>query len=305
MISNFLVDILMEGPFNGFKTAPNSSADVVQIFGKTSMGVTNEIMFPLSIFISMVVGIKCVMIFISNSSSHTNSKSRLIHFIVFVAKLIYVTSAFYGKVIMILCISIIVTDFQLPGYVDFLCISSIIFFLPTLIFFSPLARHLGYRNFIRLILQNPAILVLPYLTDFVFAPLDGYGRLDICGCNCLSRCFCWINCIESFTFDKSKKLAISPGMSWAKMCYSLIFLLTVYFLLVHGFMEAVRLDYAWSYSYWTIQIIYVILVLLGVIGFAATIHAGSLNRVVELEVITKNDKSQIKRSSSLIETFQN
>ena len=229
----FFVGIMHSGPFNGFKT--DSPSEVIKIFGHTTLGISNEIIFPLSIFTSMVIGIKCVIVYISKSSPNINEQSRMKRFVVFAAKLTYTTSAFYGKIMLIFCISIPVAELQLHGYVAFLFIVSVVFILPMFIFLSPLTRLLGPKCSIELILQNPSIIILPFITDFVFAPLDGYRKPNICGHKWLSRCCCWMCGCGPCKFDQNTKVIISPQMSWAKLVYTLVLLLPIFYIVVYGY----------------------------------------------------------------------
>ena len=78
--------------------------------------------------------------------------------------------------------------------------------LPILVFFTPLARYLTFKQLVLLILQNPPLLVLHFITDFAFGPENGYGKSNIRGCSYMNQCCFCICCCKPCRFDEGSML---------------------------------------------------------------------------------------------------
>ena len=214
----------------------NTSA-VTSVFGETTLGISNNIMFPVSQFVSMVSGIMCVVNYLHNGMMKTSSKNRCCTVVIFLAKLMYVITSFWCKMISMWLLIIIITfgSFTLiissttvHGIWIFLAVVTIVFIIPNSFTILPMSRYLGLKNFILLYLKHPQLLTLPFITEFVLGPVDGYGDGRCLSCSYCCRCCCWWCCCKICRVEKGFKVSICKLTSWAKMIYS-VALYVLYF----------------------------------------------------------------------------
>ena len=253
----------------------NRPSQLTQVFGKTTLGISNEIMFPLSILMSMLVGIKCVMNYLSNGPIGISSDKKWKRFIILVAELVYTISAFYGKVILVFHISMLMTALTSTGMLSFLVLSTILFILPILGFFAPLARYLTFRQLIRLILRNPPLLVLHFITDFAFGPEHGYGKSNFRGCSYINQCCFCICCCKPCRFEEGGSVTISKGLSWIKMAYSKSLVLLFYWIVIVALSSYESND--------PLVLMFLSLLPFGTAGFAVTLHSGGKYGVIDMK----------------------
>ena len=253
--------------------------EIIKVFGKDTLGISNTFMFPLSLALSFVSGVKSVIDYLQNGPISISSENKVCKILLFIAKMIYVKTEFLNKIL--LCFYISLTNSTLDGdKVDGAVIIGVIFItsviIPVLWVIVPIARYLGIKKFIALFFRNPQLLTLPLITDFVFGPLNGYRKCDCCGCcTCccsIGCCCCWCYCCKKCRFEEGHEITISKEMSWVKMIYSsfLILIYCIPFFIFSAHSKEVFLAYS-------------VLVVVGRITFIIILHAGKLFHVLTLD----------------------
>ena len=240
------------------------------VFGETTLGISNNIMFPLSICISFLGSVKSTVDYLHNSPMKISSRNSCLKVVIFTSTLIYVTSSFLKKTIFHLGFSILVpfySDAEFHGGWTALCSFTVLVLVPGLFTVAPLVRYLGVWKFAKLYLIHPPLLTLPFITDYIFGPLDGYG---------CCRCCCW--CCKCVRFNEGSVIRILKGMSWAKYSSFILYDILVSF---------VFQGYFFSDGYSDVIFI-TFLNLLPAVAFAITLHVGKINGVLDLENHDRN-----------------
>ena len=214
----------IEGPMVGTfenTTWLKNGSDITTVFGDTTLGISNQIMFPLSLLLSLFGGVKSTVDYLHNSPMKISSESKVCNGIILVSTILYVISSFWNK----LTAFIVVSYQPIPGHGGWKILLVFIVFIlaPGLITTAPLIRYLGLSNTRKLYLSNPQLLILPIITDYIFGPLDGYGSCSCCCCFCRCLCCGWCCCCKACRFDEGTKFRILKGISWAKVIYNLIY----------------------------------------------------------------------------------
>jgi hypothetical protein len=261
-----------------------SNNETPKVFGKYTLGISNTYMFPISLGISFLTGIKSVVDYLQNGPLTIASENKYCNAILFVAKLVYVSTEFLNK--LVICWS---TSFGYGGEVVGIVISLSLFiyyiFIPSAYIIGPMARYLGLKRLTTMYLKNPQLLVLPLVTDLNFGPINGYKRCccrSDCCCGVFCCCFTYIGlywccpccCCDACRFEEGCKITISKQMSWAKMGYISILLLgcevTSYFRIGnHPYRNFIWISFNG-------------LVILGRVAFIIVLHAGNSFGVLTL-----------------------
>ena len=254
--------------------------EITAVFGKTTLGVSNQIMFPLSVFLSMVSGIKCIMDYLHNSPMNITSKNKLKRIMIFMSKVMYTISCFYSKIVLCVAISWIDARNRIHGGWTLLIIVILFIVIPGMMVFGPLARYLGLKLFSKMLFSNPQLLTLPFITEYAFGPQNGYGYCRCCGCCCGFLCCCWCCCGQKCRFEKGHEIRISRGMSWIKMLYILMYVSPFYAFDVYEVLKTHLSgdDISFDVSF----ILYLIIVPLGIGCFAITLHLSDTFGTLEL-----------------------
>ena len=217
--------------------------DITKIFGPDTFGICNTIMFPLTIFISMIRGIMCVKDYLEDGPLNITSENRCCNYIVSTAKMIYVVTSFLLRVaqVMTLVFGSIMAIFFFQEwtsielwtgkdkcllYLMLLILFIDIIVIPSLFTILPLWRYLGIKRTFAMMMKYPGLLTLPFITDIVYGPINAYGYGRYCGNYYLIQynfccCFCGTNC----SFISGSRIQISKRMSWLKILYTTIQLL--------------------------------------------------------------------------------
>ena len=250
---------------------------VKEVFGSHTLGIPTQIMFPINIGISFIVSLHCIIAYLNNGPVKISPK----HFppLLFIAKLLYVVSSLTSKIVIVSSETYIAkTVFKtlhLEGYKIFIFMVIAHVVVPCLLVIAPLIRYLGLRRYMKMILRNPPLLVLPLVTDYVVGPVDGYGRCHS-GRWCWFRCCCWMCCCcGACSFDHGNEVTIHKKMSFVKMLYTLLFLVPIYLQgiqFIQDF-EAGSLEYYEYYvSYYSL-----ITVPIGIVAFLMSLYLGKFS----------------------------
>ena len=235
--------------------------EIIKVFGKHTLGISNEIMFPLNVSLSFVGGVKCVNDYLQYGPMSIASKGKFRNASIAIAKCVYVIAEFLNKIVICWATSIIFG--RIGGHSIIIVLLIFYILIPASMVIAPIARYLGVKTFVMMYLQNPQLLTLPLITDFVFGPADGYRKLDRChGCCCSIGCWCWCCCCcNRCQFAKGRDISISKEMSWIKMLYSSIPLAIC--CIIKAISESANAEY----DYLHILIPYWVFVLLGRMTF--------------------------------------
>ena len=125
-------------------------------------------------------------------------------------------------------------DFEISGVYGFVVMLVIFIILPILLVIAPLSKYLGLKTFAKMFLKNPPLVVLPFVTDYVVGPVNGYGRCTCLNFCCWWRCCCWICCCTPCKYQKGTKIKIHRKMSIAKLLYSFILLLPMWASMIYA-----------------------------------------------------------------------
>ena len=196
--------------------------EIIQVFGKESLGINNAIMFPITLSLSFLSGVKCVADYLINGPMSMLSDKKGCNFIIVIAKVVYVVIEFLNKIVIFWILSIVLGLMDVSigrGVFLFIILSILCVLIPTLIVIPPIVRYLGLKKFCLMYFQNPQLLTLPLITDLVFGPSKGYRKCN-CGCChcCTMACCCWcFCCCKACKFDTGTEITISRGFSWIKI----------------------------------------------------------------------------------------
>ena len=201
-------------------TWSRNDTEILVVFGEKTLGVSNAIMYPLSLSISLFSGVKCVSKYLHRSPMKIVSEKTWKNVILFISKLIYIITSFFCKSFVGIIVSI--NNASDHGYRTLLMIFIYFILIPSIFFIAPVVRYLGLKRASKLFLKNPQLIILPFITDYVFGPFGGYGTCIRDGSCCYWRCCCWLFCCKVCKFETRHQITISRNMSLAKMLYSLV-----------------------------------------------------------------------------------
>ena len=248
------------------------------VFGDTTLGVSNDIMYPISVLISFLGAVKCITFYLHSGPLKIVSKNGCKDLILIGAKLVYVICSLISK--MLLC-GIIVEGISVDhGIYDFIICFIIIILIPFLLVIAPLIRYLGAQTFGKMCLKTPQLFILPIVTDYVIGPVDGYGRCHS-GCCCCSLCCCWMCGCNQCKFIKGVEISIHKKLSWMKLMYTMIYLLPIYAMFL--FLKVADCGTGDEYILARMGYFYnsiLVVIPFGVITFALSLHLGDVTVVV-------------------------
>ena len=251
---------------------------VTTVFGDTTLGVSNDIMYPISVLISFLGAVKCITFYLHSGPLKIEAKNECINLILLGAKLVYVICSLISK--MLLC-GIIAEAISLGhGIYNFIICIIIIILIPCLLVIAPLIRYLGAQTFGKMCLKRPQLFILPIVTDYVIGPVDGYGRCRS-GCCCCSLCCCWMCVCNQCKYNKGVEISIHKKLSWMKLMYTMIYLLPSYAMFMFFRIAVCCIGDAYALA-WLDYFVNSILVVipLGVITFALSLHLGDVTVMV-------------------------
>ena len=179
-----------------------TETQVEVIFGATTFGISNEIMFPLKVLISLISSIECVVQCVYNEEANTKSRCPGFKIINFFCVLIYVISSFLWKIHIIQQFIMFGTDLQVNGFWIFMIVFILFVLIPSLFIYPPLFQYFGFRNAIQILCTYPKFMIIPLVTEYVYGPSEGYG---------------------SSPSEVEPKLTINKGLSTAKLLYFSLF----------------------------------------------------------------------------------
>ena len=151
--------------------------------------------------------------------------------------------------------------------------------IPLLWVILPITRYLGIKKSAILFLGSPQLLMLPFITDFVFGPLNGYRRCNCCGSKCccsIGCCFCWGCCCQTCKFEEGHEITISKEMSTIKMIYSFCILILFCIMTYFG-------HFGEGSSFHQLLITYFVLAGIGKICFITILYAGKDFHVLKID----------------------
>ena len=113
----------------------HDKTEIIAVFGQTTLGVSNSIMFPVSLLLSLVSGVKCVLDYLHNSPLKIASEKKWINIVLFCTKLVYIISAFFCKLMVFshICAMMIYAG---HGILNFLAVFINLFLYYVLVFVS-------------------------------------------------------------------------------------------------------------------------------------------------------------------------
>ena len=272
------------------------------VFGKTTLGVDTGFMFRLKICVSYYCGIKSIVDYLLNRPMKINSNNK---FAVSLSMVIYISTAYVTKLSYITPLFLICYEY---GIVVLLIAISIFIFFSTLISIGPIARVTGLRICTRMLLERPELLVLSLITEYALGPVDGGRYYPTCLWCC---CKCWLCCTwycfcEGCEPRKTKKAIISKELSWNKMLYINVILMPFYICLLVTIIWpndiSISIWSNFSKSRDVITPIYIfsfILLLLGLICFAITLHCTNSKGVLDLQHLedTRDEEYEMQAPS--------
>ena len=186
---------------------------VSTVFGDTTLGIANDIMYPISVLISLLGGVKCITLYLHTGPLKLQSKNICKNVVLFIAKLFYIITSIIGKLFVCIIVEAIIHDLVgNHGAYSFLGIIIILIVFPFLMVFAPLIRYLGIKTFIDMSLKSPQLIILPIVTDYVIGPVNGYGRCHS-GCCCCCLCCCWTCCCNKCRFHEGLEISIHKKLS--------------------------------------------------------------------------------------------
>ena len=198
---------------------------ITEVFGKTTLGIDNNIMFYLNILSSAFSGIKCIVDYLHNGPLNITSNTKFGRAVVLSSIVVNVVLTFFKKYVAALGYGFGLSEMQ-DGIWVFLLTFFMFIAFPVLIFVCPLARVVGLKTYTRMILKHPEVFVLPLVTEFVPGPFGGGRQYRSCCpcCKCWSFCT-WSYCCKVCDVVHTNKVVISKEMSWTKMLYMHVFFL--------------------------------------------------------------------------------
>ena len=259
----------------------SNDTEITKVFGRTTLGISNNIMFPLSILISSLSGMKSVIDYLLNGPLKITSTTKYGKVSVLFTLIFIVISSFYSKFLVSMRLAFQFAVFH--GISATLVIFFILIAFPALIAVCPLVRVVGIRKYARMILSHPELLVLPFITDYVLGPIDG-GNHYRSHCHCCNYWrFCtWSCCCKGCEIVHTNKAVISKEMSWTKVLYMTV---------IWFYFAIYNLDYFMSHSvtlsnYGIFDLVYLYIGYpLYVLWFGITLHCGESKGVIVIENI--------------------
>ena len=248
---------------------------ITEVFGKDTLGISNTIMFPLSLAVSFITSIRSVTDYLQNGPIKISSENKLCNIFILIAKVIYVSIEFINMIFFCIVFSNIPTD----GAWIYLIVLTIHMMIPLLWVILPITRYLGIKKSAILFLGSPQLLMLPFITDFVFGPLNGYRRCNCCGSKCccsIGCCFCWCCCCQICRYEEGHEIIISKEMSTIKMIYSFCILLLFCIMTYFG-------HFGEGSAFHKLLITYFVLAGIGKICFVTILYAGKNFHVLKID----------------------
>ena len=269
-------------------------SSVSTVFGDTTLGVSNDIMYPISVLISFMGGVKCITLYLHNGPLKIESKNIYKNIVLVIAKLVYIITSIIGKLFVCAMVEAIMNAVGgNHGVYTFVGIIIVLIVFPSLMLIAPLVRYLGIKSFMAMSLNSPQLIILPIVTDYVIGPVNGYGRCHS-GCCCCCLCCCWTCCCNKCRFDEGLEISIDKKLSWIKFMYHFIFLLPIYisFLVFYGQNCLYSVDLPWmDYFY---RSLFAILPL-GLVSFTLSLHLEDMTVMTVPSANENDDDNQNKR----------
>ena len=255
-----------------------SIAGIKDVFGAKTLGIDNIIMFPMSVLISVLSGVKCIVDYLSNGPMKITSNTKCGKVVVLSAMLMYVMSCFVGK-FWIICfwpqLGILVEE-DAHGIWGLTIGFLLLVAFPTIISIGPLARAVGFKTCANMFLKHPELFVLGLVTEYTPGPINGRKHYNSC-CRCCScwSCCTWSCCCKRCKPVKTNKIIISKSMSWNRMLYSQVLLLPMYIgIATVSIPENNQIVPLWA------AISFLIVFSLGLLCFGITLHYGNAKVLV-------------------------
>ena len=207
---------------------------IVEVFGKTTLGIDNDIMYPLSIVISALSGIKCNVDYLYNgmhstytrNTPHTTWKKA----VMLSSTVIYVITCFWEKFLFSMWIAFNIGSNQIHGVLAFLIIifSLVIFPVAVILAISPLLRYNGPKTLAWMINRTPEILVLSFTTEYVAGIIDNGIQCHSCTRCCTGENYSpGVCCYKHWDPVQTDEVLISRKLSWGKMIYLKVIMLPI------------------------------------------------------------------------------
>ena len=205
------------GEFGMSSVIWNGNTTVIKdVFGDQTLGISNNIMFPLKVLVSALRGVKSMVEYLSNGPLQLTSDTECGKLVVLTSMGAYVVSSFIGKSLYLWLIVGAIEHLLkgTHGIVGFLIAFILFIAFPMIISIGPLARVVGFRKSGKMYLIHPEILMLSLITEYVPGPSCWYTQRNHLNAN---------------------EISISRSISWNRMFYNqVIFFFRVYpFCIVH------------------------------------------------------------------------
>ena len=254
--------------------------EIKQVFGATTLGIDNKIMFPLSMMISTLSGVKSIVDYLSNGPMKMTSDGKCGKAVVLLSMLMYVLSCFAGKS-CVLSLIVQIAEFDIHVMWIFLISITILIVFPILISIGPLSRVVGFRTCTKMFFNHPELFVLPLVTEYTPGPIDGAEHYSSCCrcCNCWSCCT-WSSCCKQCKPVKTNKINISTSMSWNRMLYNQVIMLPQYTFYIIYVNNSEFIGEIITPELWWLSFSSLILYCLGLVCFGITLHYANSKSMV-------------------------
>lgn len=265
-----------------------NGTEVTKVFGEETFGIRSTIVFPLSILISLLSGIKTLVSYLQDGSLKMISNTKCGNYVVSISMVVYILTSFFEKFYISILISYWVGSFD--GIFAFLVIFLIWIIFPTLIYIPPLARVVGVKKYAGLVLEHPELLVLPLITEYVIGPIEGGNHYPSC-CRCCKfwRCCTWSCCCKRCDVIHTDNVVISNEMSCTKMLY-----VAVYSLCFVAKEILVISDPDYSNTAKIESVVIIIIILLGKVCFGITLICGKSKGVLVIGNVRAKEEVELK-----------
>ena len=118
--------------------------EIIKVFGKETVGISNEIMFPVSLSLSFVGGVKSVNDYLQNGPMKIASERKFCNAAIALSKCVYVIAEFSNKIVICWTTSIVFGFFG--GLLILIVLLIFYVLIPALMVIAPIARYLGVKN---------------------------------------------------------------------------------------------------------------------------------------------------------------
>ena len=184
-------------------------------FGNSLIGLNKALMFRVILVISTLSSIYGISIFLINGPLKVYSQNKYRTYLINLLISGYVITQFFIKSFVYFQMTVLVKGFfgfYFNDIMTFVIVFTIHTVIPALMFIPSLVNYCGPGNVFKLLSTHLALLVLPFITDLVYGPIEGSSRIEE---------------------NLRQKLTINRNFSWGKSIYYLMIMIGMYYFLYH------------------------------------------------------------------------